>query len=171
MRGLTGLEAQFAVFAALPEAARDDLASVLSEIGKKVLAVQQASAPEKTGKLKAALTIQEAVERLRVRIGYPKLRKGRNGLFYAIIQEYGRKAQDVFVRRLSKPARAEWKSRIRSGAASSRIKPADLARGYIMRVRAMPGKKFVHVEDRVDGFVNDAIAGFWDRVLQKAGAE
>jgi hypothetical protein len=171
VRGLTGLEAQFSVFASLPEAARDDLASVLGEIGKRVLAVQQAGAPEKTGKLKAALTIQEAVARLRVRIGYPKLTKGRNGLFYAIIQEYGRRAQEVFVRRLSKPARAEWRSRIRLGAASSRMKPADLARGYIMRVRAMTGKRFVHVEDRVDGIVDDAITGFWDRVLQKAGAE
>jgi hypothetical protein len=169
VRGLSGLEAKYALFASMPEAARDDLEQVLGAVGKRVLAEQQARAPSLTGKLKTALTIEEAVERLRVRIGYPKLKRGRNGLFYAVIQEYGRQAQEVYVRRLSKAARKEWRVRIRAGTARATLKPADLAKGYVMRVRAMPGRRFVHIEDKVDGFVDDAIAGFWDRVITKAG--
>jgi hypothetical protein len=166
-----------AFFAALPQAAREELTVTLGEIGRDVLEIQQSAVPVYTGParkdveaglLKRSLTVAEAIESLRVRIGFPALQKGRSRLFYAIIQHYGRKAQTVQVTRGDNRQRGKWRVRMQDGRALA-YRPTP-ARSYSMRVRAMAGTPFVHVEERADAAIDRRLADFWDKVTGRAEA-
>lgn len=148
-----------ALFAALPAAAREEVGKLLGDLSRDILELQKRLVPVYTGerrkgkepgRLKAALTIAEAINALRVRIGLPTEKLSRRSrLFYAVIQHYGRKAQTVTVTR----------GRTKKGLAP-----------YQMRVPAMAGIPFVHVEGSIDALIEGRLAGFWDRVQTKAGA-
>ena len=141
---LANLEANLALFDALPEAARAELKVDLLAIANQALALQQAAAPVRTGALKAALTISEEIDRLRVRVGFPTFKGSRHDLFYAIIQEYGRKA----------------------GAKLATVRGAT----RLVKWGATIGRLFVHQESRIDQLVDALTARFWDNALGRAGA-
>jgi hypothetical protein len=171
------LVANVTFFNALPQAAREQVRETLGEIARDILTAQQAAAPVYAGKarkgvtpglLKQSLTIAEAFEHLRVRVGYPDLKGRKSKLFYAVIQEYGRQARTTPVRRLKRGARPEWRKRIRAGTARAGLKPQDLlSAGREMRVGAVPPRPFVHLEERFGMAIDAAIAGFWERVEER----
>ena len=115
---------------------------------------------------------------MRVRVGIIDFKGPNRKVFYAIIQEYGRREQVVTVRRLNRGARVEWRRRIRDSRAKRGVKPDDLINqkrgyagtGYPMNVRAMAGKHFVHIEARIDAVANRHMADFWDKTLNRVGA-
>lgn len=159
---LANLEANYAIFASLGEAARKELAVALDKIGGAILAAQRSAAPVRTGRLRDALTIAEAVELLRVRVGYPDLKKGRDPRFYAVFQEFGVDAGAKMVTRLDK--RAGRTVKVGRYRAYPRLT-------YLLHWKARPERPFVRIGDQVDGIIDASVAGFWDAVLNKVGAE
>lgn len=173
---LDGLEANYALFASLPDIARDELATAFDAIGSEALGIQQQLAPVYDGEarkgvvpgqLKAALTISQAIGVLRLRVGLPQLRS-RSKIFYAVIMEYGRRAQQVTVRRLKQGGRQAWRKLVREGLASARARPAALTgQPYTMQIPALPPRPFVHVDSRLDALVDRYMARFQDAVAAK----
>jgi hypothetical protein len=157
------LNSAFSLFTALPEAAREQAGEALREIGKEALELQEALVPKRTGFLAQGLTVSEAIEYLRVRVGFPSLKGGRNDRFYAIVMEYGRKAQTVTVKRstIASPRSAVARKRLRAGQA--------LRKPYLLHVTALPARPFVHVEDRIDQLADRLTDRFWDQALARAG--
>lgn len=174
------LIANHAFLMALPEAARKKVREALSEIGEEVLEAQQAAAPVYSGEprkgvipglLKQSLSVAQAVDLLRVRIGYPGLKGKRSKLFYAVIMEYGRQARVVPMRRLKQGARSEWRKRRAEGTARRAFKPDDLlSRARTMRVGAIAPRPFVHLEDRFYAVVDRHLEGLMDAITAEAGA-
>lgn len=121
-RGMGGLAELRRAMRSLPAAAKDEIASELRSAGFDVVSAMKARAPRKTGKVAAALTYRIMNKGLKMRAGLLEETPGANTLFYGRIQDLGRKAQSVRVRRRKK----------RGGTAS-----------YILRVRHMEGKRFV----------------------------
>lgn len=159
---LANLEANYALFVSLGEAARKELAAALDKIGGAVLAAQREAAPVRTGKLRDALSIAEAVELLRVRIGYPDLKRGRDPRFYAVFQEFGVAAGAKMVTRVDK--RGGRTVKVGRYKAYARLT-------YPLTWPNKPARPFVRIGDRVDGLIDASIAGFWDTVLNRVGAE
>lgn len=96
--GIKGRSAIRKLLKALPEEAKAEIAEVLEEGGREILAAQRASARRRTGKLAAGLRMRLARKSLTLKIGIvgkPAARK----LFYAQILGGGRKAQTVEARR------------------------------------------------------------------------
>lgn len=107
-----------ALLRALPDAYRKEMVTALDEAGAALAPAMKARAPRKTGATQAGITYKVTARSLTLKVGLLGLRRGQGGLFYSRIQDLGRKAQTVRVRRRnSKP--------------------------YLMRVRAMAGKRFV----------------------------
>lgn len=180
---LDGLSSTQAMFAVLPDAARRELQAELRDIADEVLKVQQQLVPVynaatdkarkrkkvKPGLLKASLTIEEEVSRLRVLVGYPQLRE-KSGAWYARIMERGRKARTVTVHRLKAGGRAEWRQRVKDGRARLARKPKDLTSTDTMEVGAIAPRVHVHIEQRMATIIDSRLADFWDRTLNQAGA-
>lgn len=180
---LEGLQSTYAMFAALPDAARVELQAELREIADEALKLQQGLVPVynaatdkarkrkhvRPGFLKASLTIEEEVSRLRVLVGYPQLRE-KSGAWYARVMERGRLARTVTAHRLKVGGRAEWYKRIGEGRARSSRKPHDLTGTYQLRVGAIAPRVHVHIENRMAAVIDSRLADFWDRTLNKAGA-
>lgn len=173
---LDGISATQALFAALSNEARTELKEELVGIADEVLALQQKFVPVYSGKprkrviagkLKAALTIEQAIAELRVKIGYPRLGRGKSSLFYALIMEKGRKGGTVTAQRLGKAGRSEWLSRIRDGRARASRKPSGLGSTYQLRVTPLAPRVHVHIENQVADLINTRLADFWGRVLSR----
>lgn len=156
------LEATFALLESLPDAAREELGELLREIGWAVHAFQAAQAPVDTGYLKQGLTVAVELEKLRLRAGYPTLGKSRSSRFYAIVQEYGRRAGSKQVQRRR---RVNGKLRLQS----RRKRAEDISSTYTARWTALAPRPFVHVEDRVEGIINGMTENFWNNVRARAG--
>lgn len=155
---IDGIDAAYALFANMPSAARDELKSALDDIGKGVLDLQKAQVPVHTGNLRDALTVDEALEQLRIRVGLVTISRAKGSPWYGRVVEFGRKAQVVTV----KPRLSTSKRRLKAGLK---------ARGsYALRVSALPPRPFVHIEDRIAALVENRLAKFWDATLAKAEA-
>lgn len=104
----------------MPDAVQGQLRSELDDGGRIFRAAMQARAPKATGAVRAGLSHRILPKTLRLKIGYVggKRQIEREGLFYARIQDLGRKAQVVKITRGPRKGRS-------------------------MRIRAMPGKRFV----------------------------
>ncbi len=166
-----GLTAAYAFFASLPKAAQDEAKQGIAELSVEALILQRAAAPYRSGNLKNALSIKEATTMLRARVGYPEMRGKKSKTFYAIWMEYGRRAQTVWVRRLNRGARKDWKARIAGGRASSRAKPNDLLNkggAFPMKVTALPARPFVHQESQLESAMRAFEQRFWDEALRRA---
>lgn len=160
---IRGLEAAYALFNALPQAAQAELATTLGTIADEALEIQESLVPVRTGDLKAALTIDKALEALRVRVGL--LGKGRSKVFYGRIVEFGRRAQTVRVIRGTIASVRSYVSKRR------RARAQKLRKAYLLRVPAMAARPFVHIESRIDAVAARYMADFWDRTLNRsAGA-
>ncbi|NOW44101.1 hypothetical protein FHW96_000228 [Novosphingobium sp. SG751A] len=155
------LSATLSFLASVEPAARRRLAQELGDLGEQALAVQMAAAPVRTGRLRDALTVAQAISGLRVRVGYPDLKSGRDPRFYAIMQEGGVKAGEKTVTRLNKrKGRTVQKGRVKVYPRST----------YIMHWRAREGRHFVHQESRFDQLLIAVQDRFWAETLNDVGA-
>ncbi|HWU03169.1 MAG TPA: HK97 gp10 family phage protein [Novosphingobium sp.] len=158
---VANLEANIAFWASIEPAARKQLAEDLGQIGLDILEAQQAAAPVRTGRLRDALTVAQALNNLRVRVGYPDMKR-KDDRFYAIMQEYGVKAGEKMVQR-----RKRVKGRLRLQRGKKRTE--DVVSTYRLRWPARPARPFVHLESRFDQVLQGVQDRFWDSVLAKAG--
>lgn len=114
-----------ALLRGLPGASRAELADVLEDGGKAMVPAMRARAPRRTGATQAGISYKVERRTLRLKVGIlgglrknTSSRGSRFDLFYARVQDLGRKAQTVRV--------------TRRGSAA-----------YQLRVKAMSGKHFV----------------------------
>lgn len=186
---LQGLAEAFSTLDAIPQAAREQLEDLLSDIADDELAAQRAAVPTETGKLKRGLGIDELLEKLRVRVGLlgtesnsraagnsiidqlfanpgqrPSVPRNLGDVYYGRFVELGRKAQTVLVTRGTRASGKSASTRRRQAAGLSVRRP------YKMRVRAMAPRPFVHRPDA--GLRSEQrIADFWSGALDRAGAD
>lgn len=142
-RGVRGLPELRARLQKLPAKVQKEILDAFEEIGGELQSAMRARAPSKTGKLREGTTYKVFPKTLRLEVGLRNTKAGRSTLFYGRIQDLGRKSQTVIVHRVIRAQRAEWLARIANGTARASRKPRDLGTRYALRVRAMPGKKFV----------------------------
>ncbi|WCT78881.1 hypothetical protein [Novosphingobium humi] len=158
---VANLEANLAFWASIEPEARKQLATELGEIGLEILAAQQQAAPFETGLLRNALTVAQAIDGLRVRVGYPDLKK-KDPRFYAIMQEYGVKAGEKLVQR-----RRRVKGKLRLLRGRKRVE--DIVWSDTIEWKARPARPFVHLEERFEQVLNGVQDRFWDAVLRNTG--
>src|SRR5204863_297303 len=142
MTPVQGLAETYALFDALPEAAKEEMVDLLSDVTSEIHNLQEGLAPNRTGATRAALTWQDLIDRLKVRIGLIGL-KGRGAPWYARIIEYGRRAQIVMVQRRKIGTRL-------NGLRNRRKRAEDIASTYALRVSALAPRPFVRIDDQAD---------------------
>jgi hypothetical protein len=139
-----------------------------------MLAAQHAAAPQATGALDAALSLQLVLDRLRVRVGLllggrdAKRVNGRSfkaragGPWYGRIVEFGRRAQTVLVtRHLTVLAK---RGNNRNGDTRRTI---FAGKPYSLRVKAMAPRPFVRLP-LLEEVATSVVADFWAKTLAKA---
>ena len=139
----------------LPTSVKEEMADTLTDIAPDYLRAQQADVPvaakahragAQPGALKAGLSFKVLRASLRLRVGLLGTKRGRAKLFYGIIVELGRKAQEVSVTR-------------KAGVAP-----------YKMRVRAMAPRPFVYKRrTELRTRLSNRLNSFWEHALQHAG--
>ena len=167
---IQGLADTYAMFAALPDAARDEAGVELAMIGRDVLALHQVRVPKDTGALEAGLSLAVQIDSLRARIGLLGL-KGRPTsktnlarLFYGIIVDKGRSAQTVIVER-----RRRVNGQLRSEDGRNRKRVADIVSTYALHVKAREAVEFIELSDgEIDDIAIRRLADFWDNAMSKA---
>lgn len=162
MTPVQGLAETYSLFDALPEAAKEEVTELLAEVTSEVHNLQVRLAPNGTGATRAALTWQDLLDGLKVRIGLFGL-KGRGAPWYARIIETGRRAQVVMVQRRKIGTRL-------NGLRNRRKRAEDIATVYALRVRPREGRPFVRIDDQADRIVAQRLAEFWSGVFKKTGA-
>lgn len=149
------------LFRGLPDAMRDDLARVLERGGRLIVAEMQRRAPKRTQALAAGISERVLRTTLRLRAGLIGTPRGRAKLFYGRIQDLGRKAQTVTVKRhIGNRGRFLFKGR-------ERVQDFSI---YKMRVRAMAPKRFITGRfPELRRIVRDQLKGTWERALRVIG--
>jgi len=143
----------------LPEAANDELLSVLRRAGPVLLGRMRARLPERTHALDAALAFK-VYRSLRLRVGLLSKRQVSR-FFYFRILDIGRRAQKVRVRR--RPRNSGFASKTMANRAGGRIS------SYVMNVKGFRGR-FVRSKGRED-FDRDFLPDYrkvMDRALARA---
>ena len=159
---LQNWQENIARLAAIEPAARQQLAEDLGTLGELALELQMAGAPSRTGFLRNNLTIAQSVATLRVRVGYPDLKGGKDKRFYAVFQESGVAAGSKLVQRRR---RVNGKLRLLRG----RKRPEDIVMSRTITWKARPGRPFVHIEGKMSGLLADVQDSFWAKALGRAG--
>lgn len=149
-----------ALIGGVPAAARAKLSELLIEFGLEISAAQKAAVARKTGYLEAGISWESLVDQLKMRSGLLSFRSGRNSRYYGRFVESGRRAQDVTVIRGTSASTKSATSR-RQRAAGLRLRDK-----YMLPVRAMPARPFVHLPG-VDLKVAKRTANFWNEVLAR----
>jgi len=124
---------------ALPVEAQKQFVKPLSEAGSKLAKAMQDKAPKKTGALRQGIAYRVYEKSLRLVVGLLGAAGWRPALFYGRIQDLGRRAQTVSVRR----SRGGWATMIAAGKARLDKKSGKLVDSYPLKVKAMLGKRFV----------------------------
>lgn len=157
-RGFRGMARVLRVMRKLPDAFSAQIVSVLDSGGRLILSAMRARAPKRTGALREGLSYRVYPKTLRMRAGLLDTRRGADKLFYGRIQDKGRKAQVVTVRRYVR----------KRGMAASEM-GGRIIGPYQMRVRAMPGKRFVTGQFTVlRRAIGNAVRGIWGRAMASA---
>lgn len=131
----------------LPDAMHGEMADAIDDGSRDILAEMVARAPSRRGALRAGLKRRVLRKTLRARIGLIGPPKERNRLFYARILDLGRKAQSVRVKRR---------------------KPKGGVSAYVMKVRAIAGKRFITGRmPELRTALNRRLKGIWDRALKR----
>lgn len=107
------------MFRRLPDAARGEVLVELNVTGRQINQAVLAKAPRKTGATRAGISFRVLPVSMRLQIGLLGSPKERSRIFYARIQDLGRKAQTVAV--------AARRNR----------------RAYVMKVAGMAPKRFI----------------------------
>lgn len=118
----------------LPEAVRGELVVELHVTGREMVPLMQGRAPHRTGATRRGISYRVLPQSLKLQVGLIGTKAGRSRLFYARIQDLGRKAQTVTVRRFRAGGQRLYFRRQKFGP--------DL-QTYSMNVPSMPGKRFV----------------------------
>lgn len=147
----------------MPGAFRQEMVQSLDRSGKKLQAAVVARTPRRTGALQRGIAYKVLPQSLRLKVGLLDIKPGRSSLFYGKIQDLGRKAQTVTYWRFVKGGRAKY---LATAGMSLKRARATLTTKVTMRVRAMPGKKFVtgrYTELR--GVLRDELRDIFQRAL------
>lgn len=115
---------------AIPQVYRNEIVDAFEEAGPQFVSAMRARARQKTGRLRRSIKYRVLKGRLSLKIGL----LGRDAPFYGRIQDRGRRAQVVTVRRFKRGSARSYIRGIKSG-------PGVIS--YKMRVRAMQGTRFV----------------------------
>lgn len=115
---------------AIPQVYRNEIVDAFEEVGPQFVSAMRARARQKTGALRRAIKYRVLKGRLSLKVGL----LDRNAPFYGRIQDRGRRAQVVTVRRFKRGSARSYIRGIKSG-------PGVIS--YPMRVRAMQGTRFV----------------------------
>lgn len=107
-----------ALLRGMPEAMRREMADAFDAGGKDMESAMKSRAPRRTGALHAGISYKVQPRSLTLKVGLLGTKRGRSEIFYGRIQDLGRRAQTVLVKRRN-------------------------TRPYLLRVRAMAGKRFV----------------------------
>lgn len=118
----------------LPDEAKAGLLTELHRGGRDMQKRMQGRAPYRTGATRAGISYRVYPKTLRMIVGLISTKRGRSRLFYARIQDLGRKAQTVTVRRF----RAGGQRLMFRGQ-----KFGPDVQTYQMNVRAMRPKRFI----------------------------
>jgi hypothetical protein len=156
-----GVSGVIALIERLAPAARDELGELLNTLGGAIQQEQRALAPERTGKLKLAITWQAVVAKLQLRVGL--LNKSNGDAYYGRFVHFGRKAQTVLVQR-----RRRVGGNLRT--LNRRKRSEDISATYSLHVRARAASPFVVMDAQTERTVDTALADFWSRALGRAGA-
>lgn len=125
----------------LPDAVRGELVTEFHVTGRQMVQAVLAKTPNRRGALRAGISHRVLPKSLRLRVGLLGNKAERAGIFYGRIQDLGRRAQVVSVRRYRTGARALDTARFALGNGGK--KTASLTSTYKMRVRAMAPKRFI----------------------------
>jgi hypothetical protein len=118
----------------LPDDAKNEIIVELNVSGREMLPRMQGRAPYKTGATRSGLSFKVLPKSLRLQIGLLGTKAGRSKLFYARIQDLGRKAQVVTVRRFRAGGQRLYFRGHKFGPS---------VQMYPMHVPFMKGKRFV----------------------------
>lgn len=172
---VTGLANAYAIFDAVPDAAREQMGIELAIIARDFLAVQRQQAPKLTGKLASGLSILLLLDELRVRIGIIASQKragtsrkakrspggGLNDLYYGRFVALGRSAQTVTVQR-----RRRVGGVLRTQSRGSRKRVEDIVATYSLKVKARAPNPFIEVAN-ADTIAASRLAAFWSKVTNR----
>jgi hypothetical protein len=126
----------------LPESVRQEIVRELDRAGREILPVMQSRAPVRTGATRAGLSYRVLRGSLRLLVGLISTPLGRAKLFYARIQDLGRREQTVTAHRLSSSQRATWYANVLPREFRQEVetqgRPTELGEVDEMHVPAMP---------------------------------
>ncbi|QCI92312.1 HK97 gp10 family phage protein [Novosphingobium sp. EMRT-2] len=160
-RGFRGIGKVRRMMRDLPENFRRQMVSVLNSGGRALQSSMRAKAPRRTGATREGITYKVSERTMKLRVGLLGTRAGRSKLFYARIQDLGRKAQVAKRRYVVAVPRNGYRR-----YAGKRTR--DLGRKYHpVNVRAMAGKHFVTGSFPVlRQYIGTAVRGIWSRALR-----
>jgi len=151
----------------LPEAAQRAFVKPLEDTGKDLATAMQAKVPVRKGKLRAGIKFKVFARTLRLIVGLLDVKAGQDDLFYGRIQDLGRKAQTVTVNR----TRGGFAKKLARGKGKL-MSTGNVQDIYVMRVRAMAGKRFVTgsypalrtgLRDKLSAAYDEAAQGVMDK--------
>ncbi len=129
------------ILRALPNAMRGEIVVELNVTGRQILNAVLAKTPRRRGELATGMRMKVLIASLRLQVGLIGSKAEREGLFYGRIQDLGRKAQTVTVRRYLPGARA--RDTKRSSFEQGHFKLAALTTVYKLRVKKSEPKRFI----------------------------
>jgi hypothetical protein len=169
---VTGAPAVRKLLRALPDAAKEGLLTEFYRAGPQLLGRVLGRTPRKTGALARGLSFKVYPRSVRLLVGLIGTKKERSKLFYAKIQEFGRKASVKTVTRAGTYGRALHAGlKVRPGAYKDAALKAGVQGAYQMRVRAMPGKRFItgRMPD-LRRLLGANLRGLWSKALSRVKA-
>lgn len=83
----------------LPDDIRHEMIVELNLSGREMAGIMQGRAPHRTGAIRRGISFKVLPQSLKLQVGLLGTKAGRSKLFYARIQDLGRRAQTVSVRR------------------------------------------------------------------------
>lgn len=152
----------------LPGVVRGEIVAELYVTGRQMVQAVLAKTPNRRGALRSGIKSKVLPTSLRLQIGLIGSKAERAGLFYGRIQDLGRRAQIVSVRRYRRGARSLDVDRFKLGRGGG--KSAKLTTTYQMRVRGMAPKRFITGRyPDLRQTLNQNLRGIFARSLTKIG--
>lgn len=133
-RRVRGAESVSKLLRRLPDDVAQQLIVELNVSGRDMAGRMQQRAPSKTGATRAGISFKVFPKTLKLQVGLLGTKRGRSKLFYARIQDLGRKAQTVTVRRFRAGGQRLYFRGKKFGPS---------VQMYPMKVPFMRGRKFV----------------------------
>lgn len=143
----------------LPDDVAQQMVVELNVSGREMLAKMVGRAPIKSGATRRGLSFKVFPKTLKLMVGLISTKKGRSRLFYARIQDLGRKGQQVTARRF------------RAGGQRVYFRGKKFGQDvqtYQMNVRPMAGKRFITGRmPELRQLLQRNLKGIWTRSLKR----